>query len=421
MVVPRTLSEEALQPFKQLVDASRDASDTAQSGSSKESLRPLIIMQLSHAGRQSPSVLGGRLPFVPAMAPSPVALGQHVKPSSESQGTSKVEEAGWVSRLVYRFAFQTPREMTAGDIDEVVDQFVRGARVAWESGFDGIELHASHGYSIQSNRRVDEYSARTSPLRLLHRIASSIRAVVPPHFALGVKVNSADYMDANSPLQGAEHGPDVEQRALAHVTEIASWNMFDFIEISGGDYESPDFMATSRQAFFSRFARLARSAIHELSAPVQPPLVLLTGGLRSAEVLNTALIHEHADILGIGRGSVLCHDLPRLLAAGGIDSMASDTRIFPVPPDLTYPDTPFARKLHRLLSLIGFLPLPRLIGAGVRMAWYVVMIGRLARGKSIDMNVGGMRAITGMWARELGVILCVIAIFNCATIWMWVW
>lgn len=79
-------------------------------------------------------MLGGRLPWTPSLAPSAIRLG----------GKGSIVEGFW-ARLLYRFIFADPREMTLEDIDRVVDQFVHGARVAAESGFDGIQLHASHG------------------------------------------------------------------------------------------------------------------------------------------------------------------------------------------------------------------------------------------------------------------------------------
>jgi 2,4-dienoyl-CoA reductase-like NADH-dependent reductase (Old Yellow Enzyme family) len=41
--------------------------------------------------------------------------------------------------------FQTPRALSVNEIEDVVRAFVKGAKVALESGFDGIQLHAAHG------------------------------------------------------------------------------------------------------------------------------------------------------------------------------------------------------------------------------------------------------------------------------------
>jgi 2,4-dienoyl-CoA reductase-like NADH-dependent reductase (Old Yellow Enzyme family) len=102
--------------------------------------RTLFIMQLNHTGRQSPNFIGGRLPFVAPKSSSATRVG------SSTRSTPNVSfVARCISKLSYSLLFQTAREMTLRDIDEVVDEFVRGAQLAAEAGFDGVQLHAAHG------------------------------------------------------------------------------------------------------------------------------------------------------------------------------------------------------------------------------------------------------------------------------------
>src|SRR5713101_3777126 len=87
-------------------------------------------------------------------------------------------------------------------------------------------------YSLisQTNIRGDAYGASRAPLYLLQRIVTSIRAVLPRPFVLGVKLSSSDYIGA-----GSGHDPraeeEAEDRAVAHVVEVARWDMIDFIEV----------------------------------------------------------------------------------------------------------------------------------------------------------------------------------------------
>jgi 2,4-dienoyl-CoA reductase-like NADH-dependent reductase (Old Yellow Enzyme family) len=137
MIIPRTVTTDTLRSYKALASAMRPVSAQFSSTSQDTSTpRTLIIMQLSHAGRQSPLVLGGRLPLVPPLAPSAVGLGRSEHPSSHM---------GWFAKLTYKIGFPTPRAMTLQDIDYTVNRFVLGAKLAHDSGFDGVELHASHG------------------------------------------------------------------------------------------------------------------------------------------------------------------------------------------------------------------------------------------------------------------------------------
>jgi 2,4-dienoyl-CoA reductase-like NADH-dependent reductase (Old Yellow Enzyme family) len=91
---------------------------------------------------------------------------------------------------------------------------------------------------FQTNFRNDAYSAKHAPLHLLHRIVTAIREVLPRPFILGVKLSSSDYVGAGS-VRNPQAEEEAEDRAVAHVVNVARWDMIDFIEISGGDYENP--------------------------------------------------------------------------------------------------------------------------------------------------------------------------------------
>jgi 2,4-dienoyl-CoA reductase-like NADH-dependent reductase (Old Yellow Enzyme family) len=121
MVVPKTVTSDALRSYTALASAMRPASEQHNRENHDVSRRrTLIIMQLSHAGRQSPIVLGGRLPLTPPSAPSAVGIGRDQSSSAH---------LGWLARLVYKIGFQTPRSMGVQDIDHLVDRFVLGAKL----------------------------------------------------------------------------------------------------------------------------------------------------------------------------------------------------------------------------------------------------------------------------------------------------
>jgi len=91
------------------------------------------IMQLNHPGRQSPIFAGSKSLFEKNIAPSAVPL---------DFGPSLISKA--ISSLV----FGCPREMTVDDIQMVIDQFGDTAKLAADSGFKGVEIHAAHGYLL---------------------------------------------------------------------------------------------------------------------------------------------------------------------------------------------------------------------------------------------------------------------------------
>jgi hypothetical protein len=180
-------------------------------------------------------------------------------------------------------------------------------------------------------------------------------------------------------------------------------------------------MTTSRQAFFARFARNARDAIHaQTSSSSRHPLVLLTGGMRSPEVFEDALSQGHADLVGIARGSVLAPRLPLLLkslysnrAAGDLDKENEVTRELSFQqPTLYYPDAPLIRTAVAILHGLGILPLPTVIGAGASVAWYAITMSRISSGKGINYQMGAIRVVLLMWIPELRAVFfsCCLAI-----------
>lgn len=121
MIIPQELTPGSVAAFKRLASAIHD---------SGHSISPLAIMQLSHAGRQSPRIVGGRSYFEPPHAPSAVPL----RPKE-----------GTLSSIFYRLFFAEPKAMTDEEVDVVKEAFVRGAMLAQEAGFDGAQIHCSHG------------------------------------------------------------------------------------------------------------------------------------------------------------------------------------------------------------------------------------------------------------------------------------
>jgi len=127
MVIPKVISVDTLRPYQALSNVIRTA---GIANDSKDA--PLAIMQLSHAGRQSTNIVGGRRPFVPPLAPSAIKVGSSILGSV-------------LSDIAHSILFQTPRAMEKEDIEHVVDLFTKGARFAHQAGFDGVQLHVAHG------------------------------------------------------------------------------------------------------------------------------------------------------------------------------------------------------------------------------------------------------------------------------------
>ena len=141
-------------------------------------------IQLAHAGRKASS----RVPW---------AGGAQVAPD---------QPGGWQalapSALPHLDGERAPVALDAAGIEKVKHDFAQAARRAVRLGFDGIELHAAHGYLLHtflsplSNRRSDEYGGSLeNRMRLPLEVFGAVRDAVPPNVPVWVRVSATDWVD----------------------------------------------------------------------------------------------------------------------------------------------------------------------------------------------------------------------------------
>ena len=102
--------------------------------------------------------------------------------------------------------FAMLREMSAQDIQNVIDGFRDSARRAVEAGVDVVGIHGAHGYLISSflspisNKRTDSYGGRFgNQIRLLVDVIKAVREVIPSGMPLLVRVSSTEWMEKQAP------------------------------------------------------------------------------------------------------------------------------------------------------------------------------------------------------------------------------
>ncbi len=241
-----------------------------------------LWMQINHPGRQ---VMAATNPE--AIAPSEVQV--------EIEGFSKL--------------FPRPRAMDEEDIARVIEQFATAAARAEEAGFDGVQIHAAHGYLLSqflsplTNRRSDRWGGSLeNRARMLVEVVKAVRTRVSDSFGVGVKLNSADF----------QKGGFEPEDAIA-VVEMLNALPVDLVEISGGSYESPAMQGTpqkastrAREAYFVDFAR---DIVEVATMPV-----MVTGGVRRRAIAEAALAPEDGRagvaLVGIAQAMAIDPDLP---------------------------------------------------------------------------------------------------------------
>jgi len=136
------------------------------------------------------------------------------------------------SALLYSDAYREPVEMTLEDIKTVISAFVEAAKRAEKAGFDIIEIHAAHGYLINTflspltNKRTDAYGGNLKKrARILKEILEAVREVWPKEKPICVRVSGEDYQEAGN------HPEDLGQ-ILKYLKE--SGVAIDIVNVSSG-------------------------------------------------------------------------------------------------------------------------------------------------------------------------------------------
>ncbi|KAF4450666.1 hypothetical protein F53441_6327 [Fusarium austroafricanum] len=247
---------ERFEKFKQLAAA------TKKDGS-------LFIGQLNHPGRQV------------QYKDNPVAIS-----ASDVQLEPKMG-----------MTFGKPHAATKEEIAQIIEGFAHAAEYLEKAGFDGIELHAAHGYLISqflsrtTNKRTDEYGTQTieNRLRLISEIAAAVKARVSSTFIVSAKLNSVEFQDGGVTPN--------EARELVERLEALG---FDFVELSGGTYERMSLSwekesTRKREGFFLEWAETITKALD----PAHKMKIYIAGGLRTVGAMVDAL--NVVDGVSIGR------------------------------------------------------------------------------------------------------------------------
>ena len=291
--------------------------------------------QINHPGRQSPILLSKQI-----VAPSPIAVNAPFG------------------------IFGQPRELKEEEIIDLIRKFTISASKLKEAGFDGVEIHAAHGYLINqflsplTNHRKDKWGGSLeNRMRFLLEIYRSIRSKVGKDFSIGVKLNSKDF----------QHGGFSEDDSTI-VANTLDQEGIDLLEISGGTYEKAAMTGVHekettrlREAYFLEFAHLLRKTT---SCPI-----MVTGGFRTRDGMDQA-IAEGIDLLGLARTVAMDPFFPAKILSG--ESMGM--------------------MLKRLSAGIDLVDQ----AGALEIGWYQRQLLRMGEGKNPDPNLSNWDAVSSL-------------------------
>ena len=257
--------------------------------------------------------------------------------------------------------FAPPRALSGDEVEAIVQRFATTAAIAERAGFDGVQIHGAHGYLIsqflspRTNQRDDAWGGDAERRRrFLLAILDAVRGAVSPDFAVGLKLNSADF----------QRGGFSEEDSMAVLDALADRGL-DLLEISGGTYESAAMFEETvpqhdsskrREAFFLDYAEKARA---RATMPI-----LVTGGFRTAAAMQEALDSGALDVIGMARPLAVEPDLSARLLSGEATS---------------------ARPIQLATGV-------KEIDGFIQAAWYQTQIERAATGEAPDPELSRVLA-----------------------------
>jgi len=207
-----------------------------------------------------------------------------------------------------------PQPLTKKMIKKLTANYAQACLRVKKAGFDGVEIHAGHGYLINQffsplyNKRNDEYGGSLeNRMRIALEILAAIRDKCGQDFIIGFRLNCRDYI---------EGGLEVEE-----MTEIAialEKKGVDLINITAGIFDSPyypvvPFMNIPR-GVYSDYSAIIKRAVDKVP-------VCVVGRINTPEIAEKILQEGKADLVAMGRALIVDPFFPKKVQAGKRDEM----------------------------------------------------------------------------------------------------
>ncbi|MFB6466809.1 FAD-dependent oxidoreductase [Cytobacillus sp. Hz8] len=242
-----------------------------------------IFAQIFHAGRQTSKKVIGMQPVAPSPIPCPMKK-------------------------------EIPHELTIDEIKDIVEKYGDAALRAKKAGYDGVEIHGSHGYLVAefissfSNKRTDRYGGcLANRLRFPLEIIENVRKKVGPDFPVGIRISADEFVPGGNTI--------VDARAIAARLEQAG---VDVIHVSGGNYASTDRFIPPAAVEHGNLTSLAAEIKKVVSIPV-----ITVSRINDPLIAESILVAGIADFTAMGRASLADPELPNKTAEGKYDEIVT--------------------------------------------------------------------------------------------------
>ena len=186
--------------------------------------------------------------------------------------------------------------MSLDDIQALPKRFADAAAFAKDVGFDGVQIHAAHGFLLSQflsplfNRRTDRYGGSIEArCRIVIEVLDRVREAVGRSFPIGIKINASDQLAGG-----------LSQEEALDAVSLLDQSSVDLIDISGGTYfpgAKPASDSAGQGPYFFDFAKHARQ---RTGIPL-----MLTGGFKTKAQAIDSIACGTIDAVGLARALVL--------------------------------------------------------------------------------------------------------------------
>jgi len=264
-------SNKRLKKFKQLVNVIKDNGAHC-------------FLQIYHAGAQASSYMIGLQAVAPSVVP-------------------------------FEMSGETPIALTKKQIGNLVKGYGDACLRAKKAGFDGVEIHAGHGYllnqffSQRTNKRDDEYGSQSleNRTRAAVEVIREVRKKCGDNFIIGFRLNGSDYIS---------EGLDVED--IIQIAQILEKEEVDLINVTGGVFDSPRFPVVPYMNYpkgcFVHNAQLIKESLS------QTP-VAVVGRINTADIAEDILQNNKVDLVATGRALIADPDFPNKIKEGKLEAI----------------------------------------------------------------------------------------------------
>ena len=239
------------------------------------------IVQLHHAGRETVAAMAGEQIAAPSSVPCP---------------TNR----------------ETPHEFSTQEVYNLIQHYIDAAVRCYKAGFDGVEIHASHGYmggqflSPRSNKRIDEFGGGLDGRAYFMKlIVEGIKAACGKDFLVTARLSSKE-----NRIGGLEMEETV---VFAQMLEDYG---YDALNISAGTYETWETIVPPA-AWQSGWNLGSARRIKEC---VDIP-VISVGLFHDPYTIETAIKRGDCDAVALGRQSICDPAFPNKMNAGVIEDI----------------------------------------------------------------------------------------------------